>query len=58
MMELTLNELHQLESLLKKAGGVQSADYPFYGRIETIWVGDKIDRIDKHDQRKIERGGK
>ena len=55
-MELNLEELKQLEELLKKAAGVYSADFPFFGRIETIWIGDKIDRIDKHDQRKIDRG--
>lgn len=53
-MELTLDELHNLEELLKKACDVK--DYPFYGRIDTVWVGDKIDRIDKVDQRKIDRG--
>lgn len=51
-MELTLNEIKQLEELLRKATDV---DFPFYGRIDTIWVGDKIDRIDKIDQRKVKR---
>ena len=55
-MELTLEELKELERLLKKAADVPAADYPFYGRIDTVWVGDKIDRIDKTDQRKIDRG--
>ena len=57
-MELTLEEIKQLEELLRKAAGIVAADYPFHGRIDTIWVGDKIDRIDKVDQRKIDRGKK
>ena len=54
-MELTLDELKQLEYLLKKASDVGAQEFPFYGRIDTIWVGDKIDRIDKIDQRKVKR---
>ena len=57
-MELTYEEIVQLENLLKKSVDVNAADYPFHGRIETIWIGDKIDRIDKVDQRKIARGKK
>ncbi len=52
-MELTLDEQIKLEELLKKA--VDVGVFPFYGRIDTIWVGDKIDRIDKIDQRKVKR---
>ena len=57
MEPLTLDELHELEQLLKKGAGVVAGDYPFHGRIDTVWIGDKIDRIDKVDQRKmIDRG--
>ncbi len=55
-MDLSYEEIIQLENLLKKGAGVHAIDFPFYGRIETIWVGDKIDRIDKVDQRKVNRG--
>ena len=54
-MELTLQEILKLEELLKKGADVTAQDYPFHGRIDTIWVGDKIDRIDKIDQRKVKR---
>lgn len=53
---LTNEELKQLEWLLKKGAGVYVVDAPFYGAINTIWIKDKIDRIDKVDQRKIGRG--
>ena len=52
-MELTFDELRQLEELLRKACDVGAQ--PFYGRIETMWQADQIVRIDKTDQRKIER---
>ena len=55
-MELLLNELKQLEELLKKACDIGA--YPFFGRIETIWQADQIVRVDKHDQIKIDRGKK
>ena len=56
MAELGLDELRQLEELLKKACDIGA--YPFFGRIETIWQADQVVRIDKHDQRKIDRGRK
>ena len=55
-MELPLEELQQLERLLLKAADVGTRDCPFYGHIDTVWQGDQIVRIDKHDQRKIDRG--
>ena len=57
-MELTLEELKTVETLLKKAAGVTAQDYPFFGRIDTVWIADQIDRIDKIDQKKIDRGKK
>ena len=55
---MELERIKLLEELLKEAVGICAADFPFYGRIDTVWVGDKIDRIDKVDQRKIDRGKK
>jgi|26BtaG_2_1085354.scaffolds.fasta_scaffold02775_9 hypothetical protein len=55
MMDLSYEEIIQLEYLLKRGAKVYALDGLFCGRIETIWLDDHITFIDKRDKYKIER---
>ena len=57
-MELTLDELKQLEILLKKAHPVVATDYPYYGKTWQLWQGDKIIDVGEDSRRRIDRGKK
>lgn len=52
-MELTLAEIQKLEELLRKAHNIN--DYPYHGKTSQVWIGDKIDRFEEYNQRKIDR---
>lgn len=52
-MELTFEELKQLEYLLKKAHRV--GDCPYFGRTTQVWIKDGIDRFEEYNQRKVEK---
>ena len=55
-MELTLDELHQLEELLKKAHPVVADSYPYYGKTWQLWQGDKVIDVGEDNRRRIDRG--
>ena len=57
-MELTLDELKQLETLLKKAHPVVATDYPYYGKTWQLWQGDKVIDVGEDSRRRIDRGKK
>ena len=55
---MELERIKLLEELLKEAHNIASGDYPYYGRTTQVWVGDKIDRMEETNQRKVNRGKK
>ena len=55
---MELERIKLLEELLKEAHNITAEDFPYYGRTTQVWVGDKIDRMEETNQRKVDRGKK
>ena len=55
---MELERIKLLEELLKEAHNIAAEDFPYYGRTTQVWQGDKIDRFEETNQRKVDRGKK
>ena len=52
LANLSFEETRQLEALLKKGAGRESA-FPYFGDITGVFIADHIDRIRTSDSRKV-----